>query len=86
MTINDIIQIFIVGLSLFGIVAWAWRLRRWPLMWAAAISLAFNIVVYAVRLAGYWTPGDLNQLSLVRILLLTIVICAVPFSTHELPK
>ena len=86
MLFNDIVQVLVVGLSLFGCVAWALRLRRWPLMIAALIALGFNVLFIAVRAAGFWTSTDLNQLSLVRIFLLTIVIAAVPFSTHEAPR
>jgi hypothetical protein len=52
----------------------------------ALIALGFNVLFIIVRSAGFWTSADLNQLSLVRIFLLTIVIAAVPFSTHEMPK
>jgi len=86
LTFNDFVQIFVVSISLFGCGAWALRLRRWPLMIAALIALSFNVLFVIVKAAGFWTSGDLNQLSVVRILLLTIVIAAVPFSTHEVPR
>ena len=86
MSLNDIVQVLVVGLSLFGCVAWALRLRRWPLMIAALVALGFNVLFLLVRSAGIWTSSDLNQLSLVRIFLLTLVIASVPFSTHEAPR
>jgi hypothetical protein len=86
LTFNDVVHIFVVSISLLGCGAWAWRLRRWPLMWAALIALSFNVLFVIVKETGIWTSNDLNQLSVVRILLLTIVIAAVPFSTHESPQ
>ena len=86
MSLNDIVQVVIVVLSLFGIGAWALRLRRWPLMIAALVALGFNVLFLIVRSAGIWTSSDLNHLSLVRIFLLTLVIVSVPFSTHEAPR
>ena len=78
MTINDILQGIIIGLSLLGVALWLIKLRNWPLAISAIVAFLLNLLVYLVRLTGSWTPADLNQFSLVRILLLSLVLCVVP--------
>jgi hypothetical protein len=84
LTINDAINFLLFAISVFGIFAWAIRLRRWPLIYAAFVTLGLNIVFAVVKSAGLASPADLNLLSLVRVLLLTIVVAAIPFSVRKL--
>ena len=83
MTLNTLLQIIILAVSAFGIVAWLWRLRNWPLRIASVIALSSNATFLIVREIGLFTSSELNLFSLVRILLLVILISSVPFSVHK---
>ena len=83
MTINTLLQIVLLGLSAFGIAAWLWRLRNWPLRIASVIALGANGSFLIIRETDLFTPSDLNLFSLVRILLLVVLIVAVPFAVPK---
>ena len=83
MTFNTLMQIIILAASAFGIVAWLWRLRNWPLRVAAVVALLSNAAFIVVRETGLFTSSDLNAFSLVRILLLVVVIASIPFAVRK---
>ena len=79
----DAVQFLSFSISLFGIFAWAIKLRRWPLIYAALSALIANVLFFVARTLNLMIPLDLNLFSAIRNMLMAIVIAAIPFAVHK---
>jgi hypothetical protein len=80
MSLIDVVQLVSVSTTLFALASWLIKMRALPLTIAVVVAMCVNVFFFLARTFNWLSPLDLNLISALRVLLLTGIIAAIPWT------